>query len=98
MPVHIDTALPCSHSSRRIWFLAHRREVYPPGRAEEQALDWFPAGALIIIGVAAVLIAWSATCLGKTRRSKPADPDDLDVLRRKQDDIRRGTSWENSGL
>jgi hypothetical protein len=61
-------------------------------------MDWFTAGALIIIGVAAVLIAWWASRLGKARRSNPGDPDDLDVLQRKQDDIRRGTSWENSGL
>ncbi|SFN89543.1 hypothetical protein [Mycetocola miduiensis] len=61
-------------------------------------MDWFTIGALVVIGAVAVLVARWVSGVSGSRRSSPGDRDDLDTLEWKHDDIKRGTSPENSGL
>jgi hypothetical protein len=61
-------------------------------------MDWFSIGVLALAGAVALLIAWWGSRLGRTRRFGSHDPDGLEVLERKHDDIKRGTAPESSGL
>jgi hypothetical protein len=59
-------------------------------------MDWITLGALALIAAVAIFVARRSS-RGR-RPSNPGDPEDRDALQLEQDDTRRRTSWEGSGL
>ncbi|MCP2031261.1 hypothetical protein L1277_001352 [Okibacterium sp. HSC-33S16] len=61
-------------------------------------MDWFSLGVMALIAVSAVLVAWWASHMSRTRGPRIEDRENMDRLEWKHDDVKRGTSPESSGL